>query len=836
VARSNHIHNSFVAGELSPKFYGRVDTPQYNQGLATAKNALVYPQGGATKRPGTAFRHDVLSFNLGTGFDEPGAHPEGARIFPFYASDGTSWVLVLTTDPPNFDPNRPAGPPADDRLLHWRAYQVGRGEIQYHLRPKNHIMFNERVGVDTSVNGYIMFDDTYYTFTQKELDELQFAQAGDVMYFTHPRYRPFRIFKTSTNTFRMDVVGYTKPLTTPLSIATDANSWRSVPYEPRVGNLSSTNFSGIEILGTSPLTIGQSDTTKNLFNGFLSKYVRGDTIKFTKGVNTRVFVVLSSSGSAGSTELVGTWRDTPGTFSAGDIFGLSGDPDNTYEVPTWYGRTWPRSVEFFESRLIFGGTANDSDRIWFSRLNNIIWIDQEGLAQDPDFTDPVAANDSFFINLRSNTINEVRWISGGKSLLVGTNEAEFVLEGPNQQAAISQLNISNRAESFYGSLTTQPVRFENTVVFAQSDGKRLRELVFDFNEDSYRAADLNIIADHILNRSRYDLEEEGVDPDDINYLSNIKNIYLQKTPFTIIWALDDNGYLYSLTRERDQDVAAYSWHKIAGNGKVISFCTATPPRTTYREITGTNVPLAFPPSNDSVFVLVKRDIDGVDKFYLEQLTDIWEERSIEKGWSLNLLGSQSLPFRVPIYLDCAYLVSTSDSLDPSVNGLIERLPFSEGDTVRVLCNGFDFGDYVVNEDHEIDISNNLSSPTEPFNAIVGYSYSMDIVPITPEVPAQIGSSQNQPRRIDQLGIHMYRSLGGAFGKAKHQEDENTPFYNLETIIYPVGNTNTPPQLFTGIKNLNFPMGYDRRPEVLIRSDRPFPFIITHVVYRMVVYE
>jgi hypothetical protein len=55
MAKSRFIQNNFVSGELSPLMRGRTDINQYYQGLQTANNVVLVPQGGVKRRPGTEF-------------------------------------------------------------------------------------------------------------------------------------------------------------------------------------------------------------------------------------------------------------------------------------------------------------------------------------------------------------------------------------------------------------------------------------------------------------------------------------------------------------------------------------------------------------------------------------------------------------------------------------------------------------------------------------------------------------------------------------------------------------------------------------------------------------
>lgn len=61
MAKTRFLQSSFVSGELSPLLKGRVDLSQYYQGVQTAKNLVIVPQGGMKRRPGTEYVQTVLN-------------------------------------------------------------------------------------------------------------------------------------------------------------------------------------------------------------------------------------------------------------------------------------------------------------------------------------------------------------------------------------------------------------------------------------------------------------------------------------------------------------------------------------------------------------------------------------------------------------------------------------------------------------------------------------------------------------------------------------------------------------------------------------------------------
>ena len=61
MAKTRFIQSSFVSGELSPLLKGRIDLTQYYQGVQTAKNLVIVPQGGMKRRPGTEYVQTVIN-------------------------------------------------------------------------------------------------------------------------------------------------------------------------------------------------------------------------------------------------------------------------------------------------------------------------------------------------------------------------------------------------------------------------------------------------------------------------------------------------------------------------------------------------------------------------------------------------------------------------------------------------------------------------------------------------------------------------------------------------------------------------------------------------------
>jgi hypothetical protein len=92
MAKSKFLQSSFVSGELSPLLKGRVDLDQYYQGMETAENVLIVPQGGLKRRAGT--QHVDTAENILVPFIFSGL----GQLFTFNVTTGLPIVGATYTN------------------------------------------------------------------------------------------------------------------------------------------------------------------------------------------------------------------------------------------------------------------------------------------------------------------------------------------------------------------------------------------------------------------------------------------------------------------------------------------------------------------------------------------------------------------------------------------------------------------------------------------------------------------------------------------------------------------------------------------------------------------
>jgi hypothetical protein len=828
--KNNHIFNSFVAGEVSPKFMGRTETQQYNQSCEDIKNMIVYPQGGSARRTGSQY-----VTRLTNGDETVNTPIQEARSIPFHATDGTKWKIIFFDTTPVTDDG--AGWTNDEeQAAHkgWRAVNAETGEMHTLL---TYLYYG-------TMPTYAEIADSQYDLSELDVDinEIQYAQDGDMMVLVHPKFQPLAIrygAKTGSTMGEKFHAFSWGGASSPVPITAGSDVFRAIPFQDPVidshvdgrylGLKMSVGGTGIITVETIALSTLVPDAT------WVGRY-----FKFTRGA--AVSVVRAISHTAGVLTCIGIGGTGEGLNTTHD-YGAS-DPDYFYELGAWDDILgWPRTVCFFDSRIVFGGSKGFPDTRWFSSIANIFRLDQRGLVTDADYLDPIDAADPFAATLKDNILNKIQWMQATKNLVNGTAAREWVTSGPDKTKSISIDNVKSDSETPHGSAYIQAVRIENSSAFVQRDRRTIRELVFNFDEDSFQATNLSILCEHIIKKSGIEYYGE------YGITSNVKIIgmAMQEVPNGILWVHDSNGKIAAFTRERQQQVIACHRHEVAGD----SFLTVGDENVAYKPFVQSLSTISRADNGDEsiatpdvLFATVARGMYNPDtedyelQIFLERFAPEWEEATIESDWYT--LDEFPIARTAPIYMDFAYVTDGVWQIDNEI-GIIIGLPHSINTSVSLVLNGIYYGEFTVTEDDDglgkIDFRDKVTSDIDAdYVAIIGYNYIGKLVPTCPEVPAQQGSSMGNPRRISEIVAHFHRTCGASYGRAPDTYQANTPISGLDTFIMPRSSDGKAAPMFTGDKKVTFPQGYEIRPRIIIESHLPLPCQVTHIVAKMVVYE
>ena len=204
---------------------------------------------------------------------------------------------------------------------------------------------------------------------------------------------------------------------------------------------------------------------------------------------------------------------------------------------------YPSSVTFFEQRLVFAGTNNNPQSLWFSVAGSY-----------ESFATGTNATDAMIYTIASNQVNAIRFLSNQSQLLIGTTGGEFIATSGTNSEPITPTNIQITRQTNYGSANVDAVQIANVTMFLQRAKRKLREMVYNYEVDGFIAPDMTILAEHITK-------------------GGLTSFAYQQEPDSILWATRTDGTLLGLTYQRNEKVVGWHRHILGGysdSGKTIA--------------------------------------------------------------------------------------------------------------------------------------------------------------------------------------------------------------------------------------------------------------------------
>ena len=427
---------------------------------------------------------------------------------------------------------------------------------------------------------------------------------------------------------------------------------------------------------------------------------------------------------------------------------------------------FPSCVTFFEERLVFAGTNNDPQKLFFSKAGDF-----------EDMTTGTNADDGMNFTIGSDQVNAIKYLKGLRTLLIGTVGGEFVATASTSAEPITPTNIQIKRQAGYGTSDVDALLAGNRILFVQRAGKKVRELVFDFDSDGYIAPDLTLLAEHIAG--------SGVG-------TGFTNWTYQQEPDSIVWVVRSDGVLTGMTYQRGENVVAWHRHILGG-----AFSSGN---AVVESVAAISNSLASSKGEDSLYMIVKRTINGGTKRYVEVMQPFDFADNIEDAW----------------FLDSA--LQYSGGATTSLSGL-DHL---EGQTVSILANGSTHPDKVVS-------SGAITLDRSVTKATVGLKYTSALQTMRIESGSADGSAQGKVKRIQEITARFFQTVGAEIGSSSTSTDL-IPFRDSSMAM------DTAVELFTGDKQIEFNADYETDGFIYIQQQQPLPMTITAMYPQLNTYD
>lgn len=402
--------------------------------------------------------------------------------------------------------------------------------------------------------------------------------------------------------------------------------------------------------------------------------------------------------------------------------------------------SYPGAVGIFQQRLMFGRTNRNPQTVWMS---------ETGSFHSMAVSRPLRNDSAITVTVDTRQMNEVRHFIALNDCFVLTNAAEFRMT--EKDGAITPGSIGFRPQSFWGAAEVPPITIGTTILLLDGSGRVVRDMHYNLQEDGYSGDDRSVLATHLLRRPIVDWA-------------------YQQTPYSTVYAINEDGKLLTFTYMREQEVWAWAQHESSGD-KFRSVCCV-------RE-----------DGKDRVYFLVNRG----DAYYVEEQV-LWE------------YGDDPMD---ACYVDCSISGTTGSAIGSTT---ITGLDHLEGRVVSALVDGTVVTGCTVS-------SGEIAIPAPAETKItVGLPYTMEVETVDPSINGQDGTRYGSRKTVGPVLIDMLET-----GDVQVGTDVN----HLEEMKVPI-EWGPPTKLYSGTLRTPVP-GFARDgASVVIRSNTPLPATVLAV--------
>ncbi len=205
---------------------------------------------------------------------------------------------------------------------------------------------------------------------------------------------------------------------------------------------------------------------------------------------------------------------------------------------------FPAACTMHQDRLTFAGCPSFPQEIDASMTGSYEVFSSSGSNYQ------VANNNALQFNLNSQDLNAVRWLkSSNQGLVAGGANAEWSISPSTQTPALSPTNINAMQTTSFGSADVDALTVANSIIYVQRAQRKVRELLYFWQVQSFRSTNLTELAEGIT-------------------LPSITKIVNQKENHPIVWGIRSDGQLLSMSYKRDdvtlQTEVGWAYHNLGG--------------------------------------------------------------------------------------------------------------------------------------------------------------------------------------------------------------------------------------------------------------------------------
>ena len=831
---------TFAGGEISPAVAARTDLGKYGTAAAAVKNYFVRTSGGLSNRPGLEYVAEVKDSTVDTMLVPFEFNTEETYALEFgnlymrvvvdggLVVDSGSQFTISGATQANPIVVTATGHTYSDGDEVFISGVVGMTELNGRQllvasSAANTFELQDKAGTDVDSTGYTAYAsagtasliyEIVTPYPTADLRELDYVQSADVMTLTHPSYAPRELTRTGNDSWTLSTITF----------APEQGAPTSVGVTPAVAGGYIYNYA---------VTAVASGTLEESVAAFGSTYTGVEVPDNT--------VTWAAAAGAGSYNV---YRATNGVYGfVGRAIGTSfwddnmasdsGDTPPTSSNPFSGVDTYPSTSGFFQQRRLFGNSNTYRQRVWMTQTANFYNFSTSSPARD---------DDPIIVTIAALRVNAIRHFIPLSDLVILTSGGEWLVQGVDDVITPSGVQIT--PQSYYGSTRLKPIVAGDVAIFLQP-GNIVRDLGYTFASDAYAGNDISILARHLF--------------DDVN----IDAWDFAPSPYSLLWAVRDDGVALAQTYVREQEIFGWTRHTTDGDFKDV---------TSVRE-----------GDVDAVYFIVSRQVGGRAVRYIERMherdfyDDVQDAFFVDSGVTLDSpIAISGFTNANPIVVTTAtaHGLSNGDtvdigdlmvadttaaqgySLDTDINGLGYTVANVTGTTFELQNNaadvdGTDFGVYrsggkvrlatttIGNLWHlegrtdvvalangyvvrNLTVTNGqvtLDSAASRVHAGLGYTAELETLPL--DAGAKSETIQGKAKKVSRLTVRLERSLGMWTGSSRDRMREAK--FGLTALYGQV------PSMLTGNKDVTLTPDWNKLGTYIVQQRDPLPSTILGVI-------
>lgn len=405
-----------------------------------------------------------------------------------------------------------------------------------------------------------------------------------------------------------------------------------------------------------------------------------------------------------TTTVVAALQNTPFLDTSSSVY---------WRLGVWSDTTgWPTSGDFFGDRMYLGPSQDSPNVLCGSVVGlyeNFTHVEEDGAVLD----------DGAIVHyIRSPKLSRIKWIiSTEKGMVVGTGSQEFKIDKP-ASTNLTPTNITSLPSTSRGTAGANAVKVDNRVLHVPRSGRSVRELVYSYDSDGYISNNLSRFASHL------------------GAVGFAEQAYANE-PHTMDWIRRNDGTIVSLTYNRDEGVVG--WGEQDLSGAVVESMLVIPQKDQQQ---------------DTLWLELKRTVDGAEKRYIEYLTRPWD---------------------FGMTLDDAVFVDSALVYDGGATDTLYGAQHLEGREVYGLArqgDGTELSPYEYLPFGPIVVENGaVVLPYSAEHIVLGLGYESVAETSRLENGATDGTAMAKNKRFNKSGVFVWDSAAGEIGVFDDQTQE-----------------------------------------------------------------